>query len=131
MKSLSQVFVLSTIPLGRGTVRLNLRIHACSCWLVVSAMTKVLERLSYLGILKPESRLYQSAREDAAALDNQLGLGSQENGAHLEHPARCGQTEWHTADAPHESHHLAIGQRVGRDQVDVAFEARAMDQPFN
>src|SRR5262245_54550758 len=78
---------------------------------------------------KGKSVREQPSRDDASALENQLGLCAHEERADLEQPFRRGQTEGHAAGAPQHAHELAIRQRIWRRDVDDARQMVAADQP--
>ena len=89
------------------------------------------ERALDVWELEPEPCGEQTAGRDAAALDYQFGLGAQEDCPRFEHPLCCRQSEANAAQPPQYSHHVAVGYRVGRSQVDCAAHLVVGDQPFN
>ena len=57
--------------------------------------------------------------------------GAQEYCPHFEHPPCRRQSQANAAQPPQDPHHVAVGQRIGRSQVDRAAHGIVGDQPFD
>src|SRR5215831_13742162 len=82
----------------------SLRIHA-------PAAHQIFCRLRPIGITKLESGLEQSSWHNPAALQDELRLGTQEDGAEFQHPFRGWQAQANPASSAESSHKIAVGQR--------------------
>src|SRR5262245_9083894 len=64
-----------------------------------------------------ESLSKEPARDHPAALQEQLGLGPHEDGAHFEHPSARRQAHSDSPRAPQRGHALAVRKRIRRGEV--------------
>src|SRR5215472_17708701 len=87
-------------------------------------------RLRPIGITKLEAGLEQSSGHNPAALQDELGLGAQEDGAEFQHPFRGGQAQANAASSAESSHEVAVEQRVRRTNIDASRELWSRDQEF-
>src|SRR5271170_1825804 len=62
----------------------------------------------------------QTARDDLTAFEDELGFGAQEEGADLEHPCCCRQTDSSAPCFAEDAEEVAIGERIWRGEVDWA-----------
>ena len=72
------------------------------------AALQLLQGVFKIRKAKPKAGCHQSGWCHPPALDDQLGLGSQQAGAQFQHPTGGGQRKSHTANAPEGPHHFAV-----------------------
>src|SRR6266581_6912683 len=81
--------------------------------------------------LKAETGFQQPPGNDSPALEDELAFGAQDESADLQHPVRGRQPDWGSKRMAHGGHEFAIGQRVGRGNVDGAIEIRMRDEEID
>src|SRR5690349_16571701 len=99
-------------PGCRGPGDADARIHKSSAsprWVGSRSLAQIRKRLTNRREAEFKPGLEQAPGDYAPTLDQQLGLGSQDKGAHLEHPIACRQTERDTTNLSQGAHHVAIG----------------------
>jgi hypothetical protein len=78
-----------------------------------------------------EAGVEETAGDDLAALQNEFGFGAHEEGADLDHPRGCGKTDASAPGFAYRTEKVAIGERVGGDDVDDAGEVLCGDDEFD
>src|SRR3954454_7579990 len=92
-------------------------------------VAKVRRGVTPVRKLEGEPAFEQSLRDDAAALQNELGFSPHECRTDLEHPVTGRQTERHTVRVSKHLHELGAGQWVRRREIHGAVHVASLDQP--
>ncbi len=82
-----------------------------------------------LGKFEREALLEEAAGGDAAAFEDELGFGAQEEGADFEEPFGRGQAERHAPGVAELAHEVGVGQGIGRGDVDAVADGFVGDEP--
>jgi len=80
------------------------------------------------GVFEAEAGFEEAGGDDAAAFEDEFGLGAQEQGANLDHPACRGEAEGGAPGLAEDAHEVAVGDWIGRGEDDGAVEIFAGDE---
>ena len=78
--------------------------------------------------LEGKAGIEQACWNDAAALEYEFGFGAQKECADLDGQSRGGKAVGHAPGLAQGEHEFAVGERVGRGEVDGAVEVFALDE---
>jgi len=96
------------------------------------ALNQILARAAPVREMELETRFAQTARDDPAALQDQLGFRSDEDGANFEHPLGSGHADVAcTPGGPQRTHEFAIRHGARRSDVHRAIEIFTIDKEFD
>src|SRR5258708_18242803 len=73
----------------------------------------------------------ETAGDDLAALQDELGFGAHEEGADLDHPRGCGQADAGAPGFADGAEEVAIGEWVGGGEIDYAGEVLGGDEELD
>jgi hypothetical protein len=73
----------------------------------------------------------EAAGNDLAALENELGFGAHEEGADLDHPRGGGEADACAPGFANGTQEVAIGERMGRGEIDDAGKVLGGDEQFD
>jgi hypothetical protein len=84
----------------------------------------------YPWMMEGETQPLRLRRHNAAALEDQLGLGPQQDGPEREQPSRLSDRDPRLQSHAQLTHQVAVGDRVRSCEVDHALGAGLIDQPL-
>jgi hypothetical protein len=90
---------------------------------------QVAGRIGPQWVSEDEALIEEPSRKHTTAFQDEFCLGSQEDGAHRQHPLRGGETDGRAprfAEVPHE---LSVWHRIRRSDVDSALDILVVDEP--